>query len=69
MNIDNLDSNALCEAFRSMVTHRDEIKNRLARQASALREKLAIDFDQIFPCEISEGVRTLHSEEAVLQAK
>jgi len=60
VNIDKFDSNVLHEPFLSMVSHRDEIKSRMAKQVASLREKLASEFDELFPHELRKKVKDVH---------
>lgn len=63
VDIDKCDSSVLVDTFVSLVSNRDEIKNRMAEKLASYKEKLSNQFDQLFPSEVS----TVDRDETVIR--
>jgi len=61
VDVQKCDSDVLAETFVSLVSNRDEIKNRMAEKLAAYREKLLTQFDELFPYEARRNVRKVSS--------
>ena len=55
VDIEKCDVNVLVGRFLSLVSHRDEIKRRMASKLTSYKEEISSQFDELFPSEAARG--------------
>lgn len=56
VDMEKCDSRVLADTFVSLVSNRDEIKNRMATKLASHKERLSNQFDELFPSEVCSSV-------------
>ena len=55
VDIEKCEVNVLVGRFLSLVSHRDEIKRRMASKLTSYKEEISSQFDELFPSEAARG--------------